>query len=296
MQNNYTSDLHKSLLEKNAFLTAALLAKSDAYDINNRRLMWPGYDKMTFDFLLQFSPTLEKQISNRRDNPEKIVGYLHHIKNLCKRYRYKAILTLQLREACKFQTVIDDMIDPLLDVCTDVFHLALEVKPQLLSNEVIPEPLQDDSKEKITNNSGKSTTVILPQIVCKATDAQIEYYFMILTKEINPATGKTYMTEQGVRKFIARNFTACGQPGHQQYFEVGTEVKSTIAYFIYQFYVKYDNDGINNKMKYVRLLISNFAMFADDNPESLLSNMTPSKYPKNKNNVINTEKYFSRIK
>jgi hypothetical protein len=296
MKNKNSLDLYKSLIEKNAFFTAALLTKSDTYNnANSLNFEWPEYDKSTFDSMLEFSPVLETEISKRRDEPDKIISYLHFIKNACKKYRYKAISINQLREALKYQTVIDDMIDPLLDCCSDLFYDSSKQRPEILTN-ITPDSVRHNSKEDFSHKVLESVLPISQHIVCNATSEKIEYYFMILTKEINPATMKPYMTVEDVREFISLNFAACGTAGNQKYFEIGTEVKSTITYFIYQFYMKYDNGNIANKMKYVNLLISNFKMFANDNPQSLLSNMTPSKYPKNKNNVIDIEKYFPKNK
>ncbi len=297
MGNNNSLDLYKSLIKKNAFFTAALLTKSDAYNnADSLNFAWPEYDKATFDSLLEFSPVLETEISKRRDNPDKIINYLHYIKNACKKYRFKAISINQLREALKYQTFIDDMIDPLLDCCCDMFYDSSKQHPEIRTHNITPETVRHNSKENFSNKVLEPDLPISQQIVCNATSEKIEYYFLILTKEINPATMKPYMTVKHVREFIALNFAACGKAGNQRYFEIGTEVKSTITYFIYQFYLKYDNGNIANKMKYVNLLILNFKMFASDNPQSLLSNMTPSKYPKNKNNVIDIEKYFPKNK
>lgn len=297
MKNNNSLDLYKSLIEKNAFFTAALLTKSDAYNnANSLNFAWPEYDKSTFDSILEFSPVLETEINKHRDNPDKIANYLHYIKNACKKYRYRAILENQFSVAFKYQTVIDDMIDPLLDCCSDFFFDSFMKQPVVTAHEISIESDSHNSIEIFSNIIVEHLRPISQQIVCNATSEKIEYYFMILTKEINPATGKPYMTVKDVREFITLNFAACGTAGDQKYFEIGTEVKSTITYFMYQFYLKYDNGNISNKMKYVKLLISNFKIFATDNTKSLLSNMTPSKYPKNKNNVIDIEKYFPKNK
>jgi len=70
MKNKNSLELYKSLIEKNAFFTAALLTKSDTYNnANSLNFAWPGYDKSTFDSMLEFSPVLETEISKRRDEP-----------------------------------------------------------------------------------------------------------------------------------------------------------------------------------------------------------------------------------
>ena len=63
MKKNYSLDLYKSLIEKNAFFTAALLTKSDAYNnADSLNFAWPQYDKSTFDSMLEFCPVLETEI------------------------------------------------------------------------------------------------------------------------------------------------------------------------------------------------------------------------------------------
>lgn len=296
MKKNYSLDLYKSLIEKNAFFTDALLTKCDAYNnADSLNFAWPQYDKSTFDSMLEFSPVLETEIRKRRDEPDKIISYLHFIKNACKKYRYKANLNNQFAEVFRYQSVIDDMIDPLLDICCDIFYESSTQSSEKSTIIINEKPIKSGMAD-ISNKVPEPVHPIFKQITCNATAEEIDYFFLILSKEINPATGEPYMKEKDIRHFTAHNFTACGQPDKQRFFDLGTEVKSTITYFVYQFYLKYDNGNISNKMKYVYLLISNFKIFEEDNPKSLLSNMTPSKYPKNKNNVINTEKYFPKNK
>ncbi|MBK8368150.1 MAG: hypothetical protein IPL10_12240 [Bacteroidetes bacterium] len=296
MKNINSLDLCNLLIEKNKFFTDALLARVNEYNNNDTsNLAWPDYGQSTFDAMLQYSPVLDIEITKRRDSSDKIVRYLHFIKNACKKYRYKANLNNQFAEAFRYQSVIDDMIDPLLDICCDIFYESSTQSSEKSTIIINEKPIKSGMAD-ISNKVPEPVHPIFKQITCNATAEEIDYFFLILSKEINPATGEPYMKEKDIRHFTAHNFTACGQPDKQRFFDLGTEVKSTITYFVYQFYLKYDNGNISNKMKYVYLLISNFKIFEEDNPKSLLSNMTPSKYPKNKNNVINTEKYFPKNK
>jgi hypothetical protein len=247
-------------------------------------------NKITIEAMTQLISIIEYGINKRQDDPKKIFDFVLQNKNLCKKYRNIGMETNDLFEIKKYQMLIDKIVDPLIETC-----YAIQSENGIMST-------SSAELNALVSGEFKPTDIELAvpkhvqQITCGATKEQIEYYFLILTKEINPATNKEYMTVNAVRDFIALNFAACGTAGNQKYFEIGTEVKSTITYFIYQFYVKYDNGNIANKMKYVNLLISNFKMFVSDNPHSLLSNMTPSKYPKNKNNVIDIEKYFPKNK
>jgi hypothetical protein len=247
-------------------------------------------NKITFEAMIKLISIIEDGTNKRQDNPKKIFDFVLQNKNLCKKYRNIGIETNDLFEIKKYQMLIDEIVDPLIETC-----YAIQIENGIMST-------TSAELNALVSGEVKPTDIELAvskhfqQIICSATKEQIEYYFMILAKEINPATMKPYMTVEDVREFISLNFAACGTAGNKKYFEIGTEVKSTITYFIYQFYMKYDNGNIANKLKYVNLLISNFKMFANDNPQSLLSNMTPSKYPKNKNNVIDIEKYFPKNK
>lgn len=247
-------------------------------------------NSITFEAMIKLISIIEYGTNKLQDDPKKIFDFVLQNKNICKKYRNLGMETSDLFEIKKYQMLIDEIVDPLIETC-----YAIQLKSAVVSTDNAN--ITEEESDKIKS---KDSELFIPksfkQITCNATKEQIEYYFLILSKEINPATGKPHMKDQVVRDFIALNFAACGTAGNQKHFEIGTEVKSTITYFIYQFYMKYDNGNIANKMKYVNLLISNFKMFANDNPQSLLSNMTPSKYPKNKNNVIDIEKYFPKNK
>lgn len=247
-------------------------------------------NKITFEAMIKLISIIEDGTNKRQDDPKKIFDFVLQNKNLCKKYRNVGMETKDFFEIKKYQMLIDEIVDPLIDTCyvnrgeNGIMSTSSSELSALVSGEVKPTDIELAAPKHFQ------------QIICGATKEQIEYYFLILAKEKNPITNKPYMKENDVRDFIAVNFAACGTEGNQKYFEIGAKVKSTLTYYIYQFYVKYDNGNIANKMKYVSLLISNFKMFEGDNPKSLLSNMTPSKYPKNKNNVINIDKYFPKNK
>lgn len=135
-----------------------------------------------------------------------------------------------------------------------------------------------------------------PQITCDASKEEIMQYFMILSKEENFNNGNPYMRENDVIDFVESNFSVFGKTPVKKYYPVNITNKSTLTFFIYEFYKRFDYANTNNKIKYAELLISNFETFANENPKILRSNMGPSKRPKNNHIVIPVEKYYSKVK
>jgi hypothetical protein len=132
------------------------------------------------------------------------------------------------------------------------------------------------------------------QIKCEATEKEILNYFMILSKEENSLNKEYFMDEKDVEEFVKKNFFIFNCIPTGKYFSINLlpNQKRILIYFMFTFYLKYDRKVANTKIKYVNLLINNFELFKSDKPKSLLSNMSESKKPINKN-CISTKEYFS---
>ncbi len=201
-----------------------------------------------------------------------------------------------------YQKGIDEIIEPILK------HWEKNLEYEKINSQIIPNTSDLKEQNNVSNQSPNEiiiteseTKTIIPdtiktdpklpegfqQIKCKATEDEILNFFMILSKVKNKEMDEFYMKEEDVLEFVKKNFSVFNATATGKYFPInlGIKQKGRLMDFMNKFYRKYDYDMDNKKIKYARLLIYNFDQFKNDDPQVLLSNMSPSKSPIEKNTI-----------
>ncbi len=184
-------------------------------------------------------------------------------------------------------SILKDIIDPLLEevkrkIETDILlQNSRRSKAADLKNDPAKPIIEtEDAKPGSTKETGNSSATF-QQIECDATKEQIIAFFNILAREKNKRNNEPYMSKEDVDLMIRMNFKIFGETPVQQYYSTNLylDQKGMLAYFIFEFYHRYELNPNGNKMKYVNFLIRNFERFKNDDPKNLNKNMCVSKKP-----------------
>jgi hypothetical protein len=247
--------------------------------------------------LLSHSDEIHKKIDTIISPGDKC-KYLEKNKETCIKAKSSALNSKDLFNAELHERAIDETIDPLLKYWKEI---ASEIKDEIQSSkeikneEVIVKEAEIVSDPSSNLQINPSSLVNFVQIDCSASKIEILAFWMILAKEKN-SKGLFYMKKDDVIDLVNNVFSVFNKPGVAKFYPINLPVKATLTYFIYCFYEKFDHKESYSKVKYVEFLINCFESFKDDNLETLSSNMSASKKPKNSKNVIPIEKYFPKKK
>lgn len=253
------------------------------------------------DILLKSFNTIQNKVAELNNNAFDICNFLYSERTKYHAIVIQATIDKNGYERTGYQDVIDKVINPFIQQ----WEMELDFQKKHDNLKTLPfnhtEPSQEikSIKEKIkieeTNSietDKKKDEVLtkvdleLPQgfmqINCPASKEEILNYFMILAKEKNMKLGKVFMQDEDVLGFVQKNFEIFNSTPTGKYFPINLTFrqKGVLVYFMFLFQSKYDNIKANNKIKYVNLLINNFTLFKDDNPNILIGNMSESKKPK----------------
>jgi hypothetical protein len=235
---------------------------------------------------------IEKPLAAYTGGPEKVIDYLNRNIELSLNNLKEAEDKNDDLRIKKFQMYLE-IIDPHMKLWEEKLSHDSKSLPTE-SNSLLDLDINQEGNQQMNENNVQSEPSIpVRQIEPKATKEEILHYFMILSKEVNVHNGKPYMQENDIIDFVESYFSAFKKTPVKKYYPINITNKSTLAFFIYEFYKRYDYGNINNKIKYAELLITNFELFANENPKILRSNMGLSKRPKNNHMVIPVDKYFS---
>ena len=264
-------------------------------------------DKTLQRDLLAYLDIVQKKI-NQTSDQKTICVFLLDEKKIIEAKRIKANIKKDGYYKIYYHRIITEILNPLYNSIK--FELESKTKLADLKQVDVAENssktkyIQEQSlnkiidaveKEKVEKFSESVSNSKLPdrfvQIECDANREEILNYFMILSKEKNSSNGEIYMKEIDVIEFVKNNFSIFNSTPTHKYFPINLVIKRTLTYFIFQFFIKYDRASANTKMKYVKLLINNFAIYKTSKPTSIISNMSESRHPAKKN-TIKIDNYF----
>ncbi|CAN5546167.1 hypothetical protein BH10BAC1_BH10BAC1_20030 [soil metagenome] len=253
--------------------------------------------------LINYFNAIHEKVIGLNNNAIEICRFLHSEKIKCSAKYTDASIRKDGYDKRLYRTFVDEIIVPTLKQWESILEFEKTHPPQIISNK----PVLSEQKivqnqpqveiihnipevEKITPDIAKIGPKLpegFKQINCKATEKEILHFFMILSEVKNKEMDKFYMKEEDVLEFAQKNFSIFNTIPTGKYFPInlGIKQKGRLIDFMNEFYRKYDYDLDNNKMKYALLLINNFERFKDDDPQILLSNMSPSKGPIEKNKI-----------
>lgn len=182
---------------------------------------------------------------------------------------------------------IENIIDPRIKIIKE----KIENEPLKLTNRTSTTTKKEqETKEEIIMLEEEKLSGVLPEgfeqieLVDSISKETISTYFSKLSTSINEFNDEPYMTAKNVDTFLKRNFMLFEHKPSGGYIPLNlTErQKGRMIDIVYQFYIKYGSSKAKSKMKYVYLLIWNFELFKDDNPDNLNKRMNGSNRPKNR--------------
>lgn len=279
-----TAKLNNILKENQA---KGLLISKFSSLINNISKIALASNKVEKESVIKSQQTYKRQLIEAIDSitPDKAFELLNGAKTTYERYIMDA--KIQNQNFSVAASIIKDIIDPLIEEVKRKIETDILIQNSRISKatDVINYPAKSiietvdgkSSEAKENDNSGER----FEQIECDATKEQIIAFFNILVSERNKRNNESYMTNEDVNQMIRMNFKIFGESPVQKYYPINLDLdqKGMLAYFIFQFYDKYESNPNGHKMKYVRFLIRNFERFKNDDPINLNKNMCRSKKP-----------------
>jgi dsDNA-specific endonuclease/ATPase MutS2 len=112
MKNYNQIDMYKTIIEKCSNMNSNLLEQKNVANGESSNEV----NIANIESMLQLISVIEIGVNIRQDDPMKIFDFLRHNKNLCKKYRNIGTETNNLGEIKKYQRIIDEIVDPLIDL------------------------------------------------------------------------------------------------------------------------------------------------------------------------------------